>query len=139
MSIVEVHMHLQILIDFAFVSQYVSRVLAFAKNHSFLPDIKMKDYSIMMKLNTLKKNKALKIIIQLIMKEELDAPIEEYDDGWEVLSDGIFPRGCDVLKSDVGKTDHKAFAILEWWSLNRNRDKQELGVPVVNVFTRGES
>ena len=39
-----------------------------------------------------------------------------------------------MLKSDVGKTNHKAFAILEWWRLNSNRHKQELGVSVFKVF-----
>ena len=85
-------------------------------------------------MNILKKNKALKIIIQQRIKEQTDAPFEEDEVGWEVIPDGIFLRGCDVLKIDVEKTNHKAFAILELWWLNSNRNKQELGVPFFKVF-----
>ena len=93
----------------------------------------------MIKTNILKKHKPLKRRIQRRMNEQLDDPVEEDEDGWEVLPDGIFPRGCDALKSDVGKTNNKAFAILEWCRINSNRNNQELGVPVFRVFySRGK-
>ena len=84
MSIPEVHMHLQSLSNFAFVSQWlidaakkdVSQVLVFAKNHRSLPNINIRDHRIMMKLNILNKNKSLKITIQQRMNKQLDAPVE---------------------------------------------------------------
>ena len=84
MSIAEVHMHLQRLSNFALVSQElideakkdVSQVLAFAKNHSNLPNINIKVSRIMMKLNILKKNNHPKRIIQRRMNKQLDARVK---------------------------------------------------------------
>ena len=77
MSIAEVHMYLHILSKCSFVYQELidaakidaSQVMDFAKNHRNLPNINIKYNRIIMKLNTLKKNKALKIIIQRIMNK----------------------------------------------------------------------
>ena len=104
MNIAEVHMHLQSLRNFFLVSQELidtskkvaSRVLAFANNHSNFPNINIEDLRIVMKLSILKKNKARKRIIQQRMNEHMDAPVEEDEDGWEVLSDGI-SRGRGML------------------------------------------
>ena len=39
-----------------------------------------------------------------------------------------------MLKSNVVKTNHKAFTFLEWWLLKCNINKQDLGVPFFKVF-----
>ena len=72
----------------------------------------------MMKMNEVKKEKALRRIKNRRhgdKESEINQGLlQEVDDGFVVLPDGILPRDADVLRNESEKVNKKAYSIMEW-------------------------
>ena len=110
----------------------------YATMNKVLPEINMLDHRIMMKMNEVKKEKALRRIKKRRhgnKESEINQGLlQEVDDGFVTLPDGILPRDAEVLRNESKKVNKKAYSIMEWWRLTTSTDSSNMGLPRFKVF-----
>ena len=145
MSLDKVKAHLKLLINFNFITQYMidgaikdaNTMLTYAIMNKVLPDINMLDHRIMMKMNEVKKEKALRRVKKRRHGDKAEINqglLQEVDDGFVVLPDGILPRDADVLRNESEKVNKKAYSIMERWRFTTITDSSNIGLPRFKVF-----
>ena len=103
-----------------------------------MPQINLHDHEIMMKINEVKKDKAIRRILNRRRGDkqaEIDnAALEVVEEGLVELPNGILPNNAEVLRSESEKVNMKAYSIMEWWRLTTNLESADIGTPRIKVY-----
>ena len=145
MDIEQVQSHLKELKHFNFIDgdmikdaiRESSLVLNHARIHSKLPEINLKDHSVMQKGNALKKQYALKNILGRIRNAVSNIAIDDEDnEGYIVLSNNILPNeeGINELKDEQDSVTTKAYDVMEWWR-HSGSSNEDTGIPRYVTFS----
>ena len=141
MSVDEVKAHLKSLKHFNFVTNEMiddaindaEYVHAYVLRNNTLPKINIHDHRIMMKMNEVKKDKAMRRILNRRRgdkeAENDNVALEVEEEGFVQLPDGILPNSAEVLRSESSKVNMKAYSIMEWWRLTTNLESADIGTP----------
>ena len=147
MSLEEIKANIRLLINFNFVTEEMINdavkdadyVHAYVLRNNTLPSINLPDHRIMMKMNEVKKEKALRRIKNRRRGDKEAANdnivLDMEEDGFVELPDGILPANAEVLRSEYTKVNKKAYAIMEWWRLTTDMDSADIGLPRFKVFS----
>ena len=114
-----------------------SLVLNHARIHSKLPEINLKDHSVMQKGNALKKQYALKNILGRRRNAVSNIAIDDEDnEGYIVLPNNILPNeeGMNELKDEQDSVTTKAYGVMEWWRYSGSINKNT-GIPRYMMFS----
>ena len=146
MSVDEVKAHLKSLKHFNFVTNEMiddaindaEYVHAYVLRNNTLPQINIHDHRIMMKMNEVKKDKAMRRILNRRRgdkeAENDNVALEVEEEGFVQLPDGILPNSAEVLRSESSKVNMKAYSIMEWWRLTTNLESADIGTPRFKLY-----
>jgi len=147
MSLEEVKASLRLLTNFNFVTDEMINdaikdadyVHAYVLRNNTLPNINLTDHRIMMRMNEVKKEKALRRIENRRRSDKEAAneniPLQVEEDGFIELPNGILPGNAEVLRTECKKVNKRAYSIMEWWRLTAEKDSADIGLPRFKIFS----